>query len=413
MRKNPGTTTHQAEIDLLLLCARSRLTPAQIAQLQTLAKHEIDWAYVVDLANRHEITPLLYHSLQTGCPELVPPDCLDALRASYQAITRHNLVLAGRLIGLMQLFAEHDIQAVPLKGPLLAGIAYGDITLRQFSDLDILVCCDDILRARDLLLDQGYRATETKSAVHFEDQQHDISLVHDESRVHVELHREIAQKYYAMSLDPAPLVQSAQPVTFLGKTVPGLRPDAWLLTVCAHGTKHAWEHLKFICDVGALLERYREMDWDAVGQLAHQTGTGRALWLGVDLAHDLLDAPLPQDIVQQIEQNPLIQSLAGHAIRQLFSDTTGPLGTVRLRLNHLWFQLRVQKGFRHKLHYLRFFITYWLLLPGPADRNIALPGKLNGLHFVLRPFRLLIHYGLGSLKQAWKRARSTRLTVIP
>lgn len=405
MLKLASTPTHQTENELLRLCARSRPTAPQVARVRTLAAQDVDWGYLVEIAERHEITPLLYRAIQTICPELVPSAWLDRLRHNHQEITRHNLVLAGQLLSLMQLFAEHNIQAVPLKGPLLAHVAYGDITLRQFSDLDILIQHDSILQARDLLLARGYEEIETKAAGHFDDEQHDIGLIHATSGIHVELHRTLNQQYYAMSLDPNQLLQSAQSVTLLGKEVSGLSSGAWLLTVCAHGTKHAWEQLKFVCDVGELLQSCQEINWHAVAQLARQTNTERALWLGVYLAHQVLDVPLPQMVLRKIEQQPLVNRLAAHVNAGHFRAATGSFGTVQEKLAHLWFQLRVQKGLRNKLVYFRFYVVYWLLLPGPADRDLNLPDRLDSLYVALRPFRLVLRYGGGFLKQLWKRAR--------
>jgi len=51
----------------------------------------------------------------------------------------HNFFLTKELLELLTLFEAHCIPASPYKGPALAIMAYGNLALRQFSDLNILV----------------------------------------------------------------------------------------------------------------------------------------------------------------------------------------------------------------------------------------------------------------------------------
>ena len=59
-------------------------------------------------------------------------------------------------MGILGFLDSHGIPAVPYKGPALAVRLYGDLSLRGFSDLDIVIWERDALRARHLLIDRGY-----------------------------------------------------------------------------------------------------------------------------------------------------------------------------------------------------------------------------------------------------------------
>ena len=52
-------------------------------------------------------------------------------------------------------FAERNIEVLPLKGPVLAEALYGDVTMRAYNDLDLLVRRENFHRAEVLLLDRG------------------------------------------------------------------------------------------------------------------------------------------------------------------------------------------------------------------------------------------------------------------
>ena len=100
----------------------------------------------------HGTIPLLFWNLSRLAPDDVPKTTLNQLKASSNAIACWNLSLTGELLKLLNLFRERGIRALPLKGPALAAAAYGNLSLRQFCDLDILVPKEDMLKAKEVLM---------------------------------------------------------------------------------------------------------------------------------------------------------------------------------------------------------------------------------------------------------------------
>src|ERR1700693_5665218 len=74
----------QPEVDLLLSCARTQITPEISERIQAAVEKGIDWLALIRLAMRHDVMPLLYRSLQQVCPHSVPENILGPLRARYQ-----------------------------------------------------------------------------------------------------------------------------------------------------------------------------------------------------------------------------------------------------------------------------------------------------------------------------------------
>ena len=62
-----------------------------------------------------------------------------------------NLVLTAELLRLFNLFDQAEIPAISFKGPVLTQLLYGDFSLREFSDLDIVVREADVSKAEDIL----------------------------------------------------------------------------------------------------------------------------------------------------------------------------------------------------------------------------------------------------------------------
>src|SRR5438445_800859 len=87
----------------------------------------------------------------------MPAGVLDRLRRQAAENARRSLRLTRELVAVVRLGQSHGIPLVSLKGPILSLSVYGDIALRQFADLDVLVHRADVSRARELLLSCGYR----------------------------------------------------------------------------------------------------------------------------------------------------------------------------------------------------------------------------------------------------------------
>src|SRR5215207_3754046 len=118
------------------------------AETRELLARPPDWERVVRLAGRHKVLPHVYRALREGFRDSAPAEALQRLEDEAGANARRNLMLTGRLLKLLTLLAAAGVEAVPFKGPLLALSAYGDSSMRQFADLDLLVRPADVPRAR-------------------------------------------------------------------------------------------------------------------------------------------------------------------------------------------------------------------------------------------------------------------------
>src|SRR5262249_4765077 len=141
-------------------------------------------------ALHHGVMPLVYRSLDTACPDAVPKTVMDQLRDHFNANALNNFLLTEELLELLNLFESQRVRAIPYKGPALATSVYGNLLLRQFVDLDILVRERDYLRTQHLLISQGFRLTiEHEWEAEFTDKK---------GRVAVDLHKRMrSQEFHA------------------------------------------------------------------------------------------------------------------------------------------------------------------------------------------------------------------------
>ncbi len=142
-----------AEFQLLLACCALRKNLDAALGLQI--DRSLDWELVVRLAEHHNVMPMVYQALR-DVPDRVPAKVLADLRARFEQNARKNLRLTAELLKILDCLECHGVEAVPFKGPVLAELVYGNLALREFSDLDVLVPAHDFLRAKEAVSALGY-----------------------------------------------------------------------------------------------------------------------------------------------------------------------------------------------------------------------------------------------------------------
>jgi len=374
------------EARLLLACAHASLDAERVRQLRMIAQDHLDWDWLLARARPHGVAPLLRRHLSSSCLTAAPPHVLATLAARDRTDARRALRLTAELLRLLDLLAAHGIPAVPLKGPAVAAVLYGDVSLRPFRDLDLLVREADVPGALALLGDQGYRRQETftppqEAAVLRATRHHFLARPDGDI---VELHWALGPDDLGFPQDLEDLWARLAPVCVGGREVPALAPADLLLFLCAHGAKHLWQRLGWIADVAELVRR-AELDYDALAARARAAGGGRVLRLGLFLAWDLLDAPIPAWLARSLAAHRSVTALGETVRRRLFADSpSDPSGFELLR-----FHIRVRERLRDRVRgAVRAVAT-----PGVGDwALVRLPDSLYPLYYLVRPFRLAAKY---------------------
>jgi hypothetical protein len=77
----------------------------------------------------------------------LPANLEGDLERRFATNAQRSLRLTRELARIMACLENHSVDAIPYKGPALAQAIYGDVAMRQFSDLDILIRVSDYDRA--------------------------------------------------------------------------------------------------------------------------------------------------------------------------------------------------------------------------------------------------------------------------
>jgi Uncharacterised nucleotidyltransferase len=365
-----------AQKELLLCCARTKASPDRI---RSLIQPQIDWNYFFLLARRHAVVPLVYRQLK----DHVPPENLQQFRKHSLENSARNLVLTAELCRLINLLADAGIEAIPYKGPLLSLIAYGDLSLRRFVDLDVIVKKEDVLRARDLLLADNY--TLSRSLTNSQQEfllrtQHNLQFTKDNRRLIVELHWEVAPHLFASTVSGDALWSNLVTIDLNRTPVRTFSADDLLFSLCVHGSRHLWERLGWICDVAELISR-RELNWPALLDRAAKADSERMFLLGLYLAEKLLEANLPGEVKRHCQADKRLESLAANVLAHLFN---GPEHVPATSREIFKYNLGVRKSLGARARYL-----VHMLRPTDGDLGHSLPAGLSFGYYLMRPFRIL------------------------
>src|SRR5205823_6122929 len=90
------------------------------------------------LGQQHGLVPLLYRKLSraTAGP---PSSLLESIRRQDEINAHRTLWLTRELLHIHKALTASGLEVLPYKGPILAQCLYGNLGIRQFSDLDLLV----------------------------------------------------------------------------------------------------------------------------------------------------------------------------------------------------------------------------------------------------------------------------------
>lgn len=377
--------------ELMCACAHSRPDPQQVARIGDFNCLEVDWQQFLRLAGHHGVVALAAQNLIRHAPSL-PPDVAPILRSAYEENLRRSLWFGTELARILQHFGQVGLAAIPYKGPVLAQFAYGDLGLRSFSDLDLLVSPSDFARAKTALADISYRPSqEISPAVErlWLKTGYERSFDSSAGRNLVELQWALLPYFYAIDSVPAGFqiddLRARAGSLRLGMDesatlVPCLSPEDSLLLLCLHAAKHLWTRLIWVADVAESLQA-RAIDFPLLMERAKTLGILRILAVSCWLAENLLGTPLPPAVRQLLLDDRRAPLLGQEYAARLAQSATYDFASADYFRQI--FQLRERSGDRWR--YL------WRLVwtPGPGDVSvIKLPEFLFPLYRVIRIGRL-------------------------
>ncbi len=348
----------------------------------------LDWDRLVHLSRRTRMLPQVHHALRSHAG-LVPESAWRTLSERAGKIAANSLAATAELLRLLERFQREGCPVIPYKGPVLAMLAYGDVTLRHYSDLDLLIPRASIPRAASLIESLGYRlehrSGRAAQAVHLETEYH-YQFRHAESGLAVELHGEAIPCFFSFPLTNEELGERMDTVMLDGRPVPSLSREDLVLLLAMHGTKHEWQCAEQVLSLAALVGRSPGLNWETLLERATALGSRRVLLLGLNLSQAWFECSLPERIVAEIDGDPVVAELTAQ-VWDYFLGIRKPATSV---IQTVWFQARSRERRADRMRYwiLKIFAPNW-----DDVEWLPLPRRLMPLYWLIRPVRIAVQFG--------------------
>ncbi len=374
--------------ELELLFEVSQITPSQ-KRISEIFHDGIDETLLLDLAIAHGVLPLVYEVL-LAIKEI---KSAPAIKDAAVKIAKSNFFITAQLLQLCyKLKTYHDIELLSIKGPALAQHAYGEIRLRPFSDLDILVLPGDLLKVSEVILEMGYCCEHSLEALrnpyileHFSD----ISFVHPETGLVIELHWKLFAFSSAIFGDTPTLFKHSSSLSLQGLKLRILDHEEEFLYLCIHAAKHRFERIEWINDLNRLFDKYHHIyDWKRLYALATEEKVLKIYLLSLRLLQELYLQKMPDEETKRLLKKSSLNKQFQEVMEQYTKYYILRPKKRGIRWMEFFFVLKLDDTIFQQLHRIKklFFPLYIddILSLGRADN------KLGISYYIIR-FKRYIH----------------------
>jgi len=288
--------------ELLFHCLGIGVGQIESSRLEQLSTD--DWDAIIQLANRHGVTPLLYYHLkETGILKQIQDEVMQRLRKTYLFSAETNIRRCHEFSKMLRMSNKNGIPIIVLKGAALAEMIYQNIALRPMSDVDILIKGKDALKIDRILSQLGYRSNRL-SDHHLQWNQANYMS----KNLQIELHPRLPQ---LPDLDPW-INASAIKISATDALVLGY--EDLLLHLCLHVNYHhsvKTSRLIWWYDIAKFLDHYqKELDWDYIIGIAKKYKVEVATCRMLRTISKWFDADVPADILDRFENDGVTMSVS-------------------------------------------------------------------------------------------------------
>ena len=388
--------TNSIEKQLIIFSCQTVIPKHQVEEMsKLLGSGGIDWKFVLNVAQRNAVLPLLSWNLRNNFSNLLPDQIRTLLEKELQSHLRANMFLTGKLLELLELLRAENIEAVPFKGPMLALQAYENAALRKYGDLDVLVQPRDFKKAIDIIKENGYEPLTSVSWLEktnwYVSRKKDIYFANPDRSVIIELHWKLSGSHFGLPKEMNDLWNRLENVELAGTPIPTLSFYDLLIYLCLHGSRHSWERFQWICDIREVIGSKDDIDWNYLFDEAKRFGCENVVSLSLRLLHEFFGFDVYHPAWAKIKSDPIYDEIVREIRERLFSETAISVVIGERYPYHLKLKERMSDRWKLHYHYLSWYLRL-IFSPNEMDKNILnFPRVLYPLYYLTRPVRLIFN----------------------
>ena len=308
------------EEQLLLCCARTKLSKNNQDKIRKLVSNGLDWDYFLQMVKAHGLAPLLYYHLhRIDHNHRIPQLIMDQLHTIYYSNLARNLLLYNESSLVLKSFKEKGIPVVALKGIVLAEFVYKNVALRPMADVDLLVQKRNLSEITKTLFKLGFEILpqEKRATVKYMNESHFVKR--QENLKHlpiliINIHWDLtapARFKGATKINTQQMISKARPGKVACSNILVMAPEDQVLHVIYHATfQHPFIGLLQLCDVAELIKlKENELDWQVLVKTSRNGRIATAAYYFLSSSKKLLGAPIPDWVLKALTPNLLKRHL--------------------------------------------------------------------------------------------------------
>ena len=290
---------------LLLQCVKPHISQLDFEQIVVQTKLVSNWAGFVNNATKNGLAPLAYKTIiQLNDKSNIPETVIETLQKYYYKTLSKNTLFYDSFKTIITKWNENNISAVALKGIYLADNVYGDIGLRQLSDMDLLVSKDDAENAAEILLEMGFEYLDLYKSDFIKQNKsykHLVPLVRN--GISVEIHKFISLPELSYHISISEFWNNTQKAIIADTSLLKLQPHYLLLHICLHLDEHVIDdqiHFIAYIDILWVLDAFKqEVDWSIFSKMCKEYNCSSNVYKHLFLCHKYLQATIPDWVIAE------------------------------------------------------------------------------------------------------------------
>jgi hypothetical protein len=352
------------------------------------------------LSRLHRIRPVVYRALLNANVSI---EFKTALKNELHSITLQNFEIAKETERIVKKLATVGISAIPYKGVAFSKQFYGDISMRESTDIDLAIDASDLLAIKPQFEEDGYaiaggmeNPVNASTTYYTENKDLCFDKVTSNHQFHVELHWMVTHPRYQAptNLNKINIAETVES-ELGGTSLRFLEPTEHLRATLLHHLLHdGMEYLKLLVDITQAQAAIRRSPQEAE-KLNNQDVKI------TELEQHYHVAPILQAIeelfgIGQINSIQTKTSIKESVIDYCLQSNIGryqrhrPLSLLEHYIRSLHNRVRFIKNKKDQRRFQQSYI-HGLIKPGLGEREwIPLPSYLHGLYYLIRPLRILL-----------------------
>jgi hypothetical protein len=317
--------TTQTQIEFLLLLVSNRQTNSRLYHNTLHILTDTDTTELITLAKHHGLLPIIYKKLYHINKEYYNKyisNFYKELKSQYIQISKYNMLLSSELINIFSIFQANNIKALSFKGATLSTLLYDDITIRQYSDIDILIKLEDRKKVLDILQQHKYKEhlnlpKEQKEL--FLQTAKEISLYHIEKPIMLDIHWAFFDKDYPIDFDCQDIWKEPFIVRIDNLPIPTFNKEQLLIYLAIHASKHLFERIEWLVDIDRAITTHN-IDWSYIYKFLQKSDFERMFILALYLSNRHFDTYIPNRLLHKYKDEKWLSYTSDYVIKSWYSD---------------------------------------------------------------------------------------------